>query len=84
MHCHSSPIGHGFLAVLEAGVEGIQLVMSSCEQDLEQAAPLLNLPYMQHPCTVAIQTLLLCYVPAAASETLTAFLQRQVVLPQAS
>ena len=44
----TSPVGRGCLAVLQAGVESIQLVMSTCEQDLEQAAPLLNLPYMQH------------------------------------
>ena len=41
------PVGHGFLAVLQARVEGIQLVVSSCKQDLEQAAPLLHLPCIQ-------------------------------------
>lgn len=41
--------------------------MSTCEQDLEQAAPLLNLPCMQQTYLIAIHALVLCLVEGCST-----------------
>ena len=41
------PVGRCFLCILKPRVQQVELMMSCCQQDLKQCAPLLRLPCMQ-------------------------------------